>query len=438
MQLEQFANENLSHYSYAVLSEYEKKMILIDPGRDLSPYYNFAQLYEAQITGVILTHLHSDFVSGHRELQQATGATLYISPKAQAQFPHVPLQEGDQLRLGKIELEIWETPGHSPESISIVARYGKRTVAVFTGDTLLHGEVGRPDYPAPLQETLWEQGCRELFHSTHQRLATLPDSVKVYPAHGAGYLQCRSVSNARGSNMGAEKRSNFALQPMSEEAFCRYLNKDRLVLPAHMGYIRSLNRRGLPPLATSVQAVAWCEDNYQPEPDHLVIDVREATAFHTSHWPGAINVPLCPFFEFWLGTLIDHQEPFYLTGASAEQVQRAMVRTASIGYEQHLQGVFVTHAAQGVPSPILDYNALNGQLHAFTIVDTSCRFEQRRERPYPNAIPLPLVEWRNRIQEIPTDKSVVVCSTEGPSTIVSSLLSRLLPVKVFDLGQTAR
>lgn len=212
MKIEQYVDENLSQFSYAILSEYESSMILIDPAREIKPYLDYADKQQAQITGIIETHPHADFVSGHLELHQTTGATIYSSKLVKAAYPHQTFDDGDVITLGKIRLKAWNTPGHSPDSVSVVLEHEGKNVAVFTGDTLFIGDCGRPD----LRETTGtltakrEELAAAIYRSL-RRLATLNDDVLVYPAHGEGTLCGKSLSDATESTIGAEKSANWSL-----------------------------------------------------------------------------------------------------------------------------------------------------------------------------------------------------------------------------------
>ncbi len=221
MRIKQFEDKNLSHYSYAILSECEKKIILIDPARNTQPYLDYAKENNAQITGVIETHPHADFVSSHLELHETTGAIIYTSKVVDAFYPHQTFDEGQSIQLGKIKLSAINTPGHSPDSISIVLEHDGKQKAVFTGDTLFIGDCGRPDLreDAGKIQTTRAELAKQIYHSLRDKLMKLDDEILVYPAHGAGTLCGKNLSKESNSTIGKEKQTNWSLQEATEEDF---------------------------------------------------------------------------------------------------------------------------------------------------------------------------------------------------------------------------
>ena len=224
MEIKQFEDKNLAHYSYAIVSNEE--VALIDPSRNPQLYYDFAKQHHAKITTVIETHPHADFVSCHLEINKTTEAKIYVSKLLSAEYTHQTFDDGDVIKLGNIALKALNTPGHSPDSISIVAidENGKQQ-AVFTGDTLFIGDCGRPDLreSAVAITAARQELAKQMYHSLRNKLMTLPDDVLVYPAHGAGSLCGKGLSAANTSTIGAEKSSNWSLQNMSEEDFVKEL-----------------------------------------------------------------------------------------------------------------------------------------------------------------------------------------------------------------------
>jgi glyoxylase-like metal-dependent hydrolase (beta-lactamase superfamily II) len=217
MQIKQFEDKNLSHYSYAVLSDCEKKMIVIDPARNAKQYFDFAKENDAQITGIIETHPHADFVSGHYELHHTTGATIYTSKEVHAFYPHQAFDEDQTIQLGEIKLTALNTPGHSPDSISILLEHKGKQKAVFTGDTLFIGDCGRPDLregAGNIQTTRTELATK-MYHSLRDKLMKLEGDVIVYPAHGAGTLCGKNVSKESSSTIAEEKKTNWCLWSFS-------------------------------------------------------------------------------------------------------------------------------------------------------------------------------------------------------------------------------
>ena len=254
MQIKQFEDKNLSHFSYAVLSESESKIVLIDPARNPAQYYDFAEKHNADITGIIETHPHADFVSSHLEIHQTTGAIIYVSKLVDALYPHHPFDEGQFLEIGKIKLSAINTPGHSPDSISILLEHDGKQKAVFTGDTLFIGDCGRPDLRegAGKLQVARNELARQMYHSLRNKLMNLNDDVLVYPAHGAGTLCGKSLGEANSSLIGEEKKSNWSLQQQTEDEFVKKLLSDQPFVPSYFAYNVELNSKGAAPFEKSV------------------------------------------------------------------------------------------------------------------------------------------------------------------------------------------
>src|SRR6202142_3838802 len=268
--LKQFYLNCLAHASYLIGDETTGTAAVVDPQRDIDRYLEFAAEHQLNIKHVILTHLHADFVAGHLELRDRVGATIYLGAKAQAEYRFTPLSEGSVIELGRIRLEALETPGHTPESISIVVydleRSATQPYAVLTGDTLFIGDVGRPDLRAALGWSPPQLGGM-LFDSLHTKLLPLPDQSLVYPAHGAGSLCGKSLSKETVSTMGEKRRLNYALQPMSKQAFLQVVTADQPEAPAYFTYDAVLNSEERPTLDQTLARVA-------PMTLHQVLDFQ--------------------------------------------------------------------------------------------------------------------------------------------------------------------
>ncbi|RYE03615.1 MAG: MBL fold metallo-hydrolase, partial [Sphingobacteriaceae bacterium] len=345
MKIEQFEDVQLSHYSYAVLSECEAEIVLIDPARNINPYLAYAEVNQAKIIGVIETHPHADFVSGHLELYKITGATLYCSKLLAATYPHKTFDDGEEISFGKIKLKALNTPGHSPDSISIVLQHNGKDHAVFTGDTLFIGDCGRPD----LRETAGtltatrEDLAKLMYHSLRQKLMVLADDVWVYPAHGAGTLCGKALSEANSSSIGAEKISNWSLGDLSEEEFVKALLEDQPFVPKYFPFDVELNKKGAPVLAEAIQKIKIKSgaDLSFLNPKTLIIDTRPAEVFQRGHLPNSINLLTSGKLETWLGAIIAPGTPFYLAAAGEEQLREVLNRVAKIGYESFVEAGFV-------------------------------------------------------------------------------------------------
>jgi hydroxyacylglutathione hydrolase len=442
MKIRQFEDKHLSHYSYAIVSECEQKMILIDPARDVQPYITYAKEMGATIVGVIETHPHADFVSSHLEIFQTFGATIYTSKLVNAAYPHKGFDEGQSIEIGKIQLSAINTPGHSPDSISILLVHQGKPKAVFTGDTLFVGDCGRPDLRegSGKMQAKREDLARLMYHSLREKLAVLPDDVIVYPAHGAGTLCGKNLSKESNSTIGKEKQSNWSLQEATEERFVENLLADQPFVPAYFPYNVELNRQGASNMHQSIAAIHISEEKDNLDPLSWVVDVRKEEDFKAGHLPHAINLMEDGKFETWLGSIIKPGEKFYLAGTNKAQVQRMIQRAASIGYESAVIEGLLVHSGKETETKI-DLPSFERQLDAYTIVDVRNTSEINQEKIFPNSISIPLAEVRESVHKIPTDKPIVVhCAGGYRSAAASSLIHSTLngKVSVMDLGEAVK
>jgi glyoxylase-like metal-dependent hydrolase (beta-lactamase superfamily II)/rhodanese-related sulfurtransferase len=322
----------LSHASYYLGSGDEA--VVIDPQRDVQQYLDEADANGQKIKYVIETHSHADFVSGHLELAKKTGAQIVFGERANTQFPALKVKDGDTLRVGSIELRFLETPGHTPEGITVLAKDLENPSAplkMFTGDTLFIGDVGRPDLVGSKGFTA-EEMASMLYDSLHQKILQLPDETEVYPAHGAGSLCGKSLSKDKWSTLGEQKRTNYALKPMTKDEFIRIVTADQPEVPAYFPVSASQNLKGASEL----------EELPKPEPldseaiqhfDGVVIDVRTADKFGGGHIPNSINIGLGGQFASWAGTMIPVGTPVAIVAETKEQVDEAFMRLARVGIE---------------------------------------------------------------------------------------------------------
>lgn len=437
MTIKQIEDKGLAHYSYIIMSE--GKIALVDPARNPQPYYEYANLHDARIVAVIETHPHADFVSSHYEIGTTKDATIYTSKLTNATYLHQTFDDGDFFKLGHITLHAMNTPGHSPDSISVLMKDETgETHALFSGDTLLVGDVGRPDLredperPGTSRQAL----AQALYQSTREKIITLPDEVLVYPTHGAGSLCGKAIGSAPSSTIGEEKKANPALQEMSEAAFVEYLLAEQPFIPVYFVYNVALNKKGAPPFKASTLAVPPLPPHYTLEKGAIVIDTRSAAAFKASHVPGAINVQNEIKFETWLGSIVRPDELFYLVAADLEAQKEIIGKTAKIGYETNIQGVLINPDCATETSVALDLNDFNQNPGNYTILDVRNPDEVSAHQPFPEGLHIPLPELRYRLPEIPTDKPVVVhCASGYRSAIGSSLLARKIhKVPIYDLG----
>ncbi|HJT16577.1 MAG TPA: MBL fold metallo-hydrolase [Thermoanaerobaculia bacterium] len=414
MQLKQFYLGCLAHASYLIADGGEAAVI--DPQRDVDQYLAEAKRQNVRIKYVIETHLHADFVSGHRELASRTGAQIVIGAEANAAFPHVAVRDGDTLRIGSIELRAIATPGHTPESISWLLIEEGRPSRVFTGDTLFIGDVGRPDLAGGRGFTP-EMMAAMMYESLRKKLLTLPDDVEVWPAHGAGSACGRNISSETSSTIGIQRRTNYALQPMSREEFVTLMTTDFPAAPKYFARDAEINRRGARPLEEiTARPIAPGE----VARGALFLDVRDAAAFGASHIRGAINIGLRGEFASWCGTLLPADTPIILAADSAERANEAVMRLARVGIES--AAGYVTDG-EGFASESIPQISVH-ELHErrLPVIDVRRKGEYAKGH-VPGARPMPLDELPSHLHDVSGDVAVI-CASGYRSSIASSLLQR--------------
>src|SRR6202046_2117513 len=308
MVLKQYYLGYLAHASYLLGDETSSTAIIVDPQRDIQQYLADAEKWGLQIRHVFLTHFHADFVAGHLELRDRCGAAIHPGARAQAEYAFVPMQDGDTLECPGLRLQVLETPGHTIESISILVFDLKKDPAkphaVLTGDTLFIGDVGRPDLRASLGWTANNLGAH-LYESLRDKLLTLPDETLVYPAHGAGSLCGKKLSSDTVSSLGDQRRFNYALQPMSEEAFVRLVTADQPDAPPYFTYDAILNTRERATLDRNLEQVHrpidLAEVLEMGDAGAQILDVRDPAEYAKGHLPGSINIGLGGQYATWAG-----------------------------------------------------------------------------------------------------------------------------------------
>jgi glyoxylase-like metal-dependent hydrolase (beta-lactamase superfamily II) len=333
MYFEQFFLGCLAHASYMLGSQGEA--IVVDPQRDVDLYLKAAEEHGLRIRHVFETHLHADFVSGHRELAERTGATIYIGAQAGARFPHVALRDGFELGVGDIRISVLETPGHTPESVCLVVHDLEKSSApwaVLTGDTLFLGDVGRPDLSKTHSA---QQLAGMLYESLHNKVLRLPDNVLVYPAHGAGSLCGRNMRAERSSTIGTERLTNYALQINTRDEFVRQLTANLPARPDYFAQDAEINREGAPALGelTELPAITPQELKSLLEQGVDALDVRPGEQFARGHVPGSISIALSGQFASWAGAVLGLSSRPVLIAETPEQLAEARMRLARIGLE---------------------------------------------------------------------------------------------------------
>ncbi len=442
MYFEQFYLGCLAHASYMLGSEGEA--VIVDPQRDVEIYLEAAQKQGLQIRHIFETHLHADFVSGHQELAERSGAKIYLSRAAGATFPHVDVDDGFTLDAGKLEFEVLATPGHTPESISLLVtdeENAQKPWAVLTGDTLFIGDVGRPDL-SPAHTPAQLAGM--LYDSLQQKLMTLPDGVLVYPAHGAGSLCGRNMRAERFSTIGTERLTNYALQIKDRDEFVRQMTSN---LPARPDYFladAAINRTGAVALGDlpELKPIAAPEVKKMMESGATALDVRPGEQFIAAHVPGSVSIPLSGQFASWAGAVLGLGSRLILVADTAEQVSEARVRLARVGIENvagYLQdgvagwrqaGFAVGHVPQITAQELASRLAKGG----IEVLDV------RREAEFQaghieGADWHPLDRFKAALPEISKDVPVAVhCKSGYRSLIACSLLQRAGYHNVVDVA----
>jgi hydroxyacylglutathione hydrolase len=432
MYFEQFYLGCLAHASYLLASEGEA--VVVDPQRDVELYLAAAAQQGVAIRHIVETHLHADFVSGHKELAARTGAKIYIGAEAGAMFSHVPVGDGYELRFGKASIRVRETPGHTPESICLVVTDEEKSPApwaVLTGDTLFIGDVGRPDL-SPRHTPAQLAGL--LYDSLHQKLLALADDVLVYPAHGAGSLCGKNMRAERSSTIGTERLTNYALQIKSREEFITQLTRNLPARPEYFVKDAEINRAGagalsdLPPL----RPVTPAELNAMLSGGEIALDVRPGDEFAAGHVPGSVNIALSGQFASWAGAVLGLSAHPVLIGDSDSQLEQARLRLARVGIEVldgYLDGGIPAWKKSGFALATIS-QLTAGEIDARLKLNDVQVLDVRREPEWDaahieNATWWPLDNFRVSPPELDHNAPIAVhCKGGYRSMIASSLLQR--------------
>lgn len=426
MHFRQFYIGCLAHASYLIGDGGEA--VVVDPSRDVEMYLEEAEAHGLTIRWVLETHLHADFVSGHRDLAARTGATIAIGARAEAAYPHRALREGDELLVGDVRIRSLETPGHTPESLSfVVYEHLADTVpwGVLTGDTLFVGDVGRVDILSSRLPVRDLAGL--LYDSVHDKLLTLPDDTRVYPAHGAGSLCGRSIGKETWSTIGRERVMNPALRVMSREDFVADITRDVPETPSYFLHSRDLNKAGPAIRADRPMPPAIAPEDFAARVRATVLDTRSNAAYGADHPAGALHVSLDGQYASWVGTLVDPDSALVLV-ADPERAEEAVLRLARVGVES------VVGLLEGGPEEWRKAGVSLARIPQEPVA-TARRpgrrvLDVRRRREWDlfhleDAAHIPLAELPNRVGEL--DRSaewLVMCASGFRSGIACSVLER--------------
>jgi hydroxyacylglutathione hydrolase len=448
MILKQFYLGCLAHASYLIGDETTHAAVVVDPQRDIDQYLAFAAEHGLEIRHVVLTHFHADFLAGHLELRDRTGARIYLGSAARAEYAFTSLRDGDAIELGRVRLTALETPGHTAESISILVfdldKDAHTPYAVLTGDTLFVGDVGRPDLRVALGWSATDLGGL-LYDSLQTKLLALPDDSLVYPAHGAGSLCGKALSQETFSTIGEQRRSNYALQPMSKAAFIDLVMADQPDAPAYFvydGVLNSKERQTLDDvLARELRPLSLDRVLELDAQGSQLLDTREPAEYAAGHLAGSINIGLGGQYATWAGTILSRERPIVIIASPGAERESAL-RLGRIGFDQvegYLQGGLaslesrpdLTRTTTRVAPALAAERIANGEL---LTVDVRTPNEREVKR-IPESVGIPLNRLTDRLGELPKNRPLLVhCAGGYRSSIAASLLQNAGFADVVELA----
>jgi glyoxylase-like metal-dependent hydrolase (beta-lactamase superfamily II)/rhodanese-related sulfurtransferase len=437
MFFKQFYLGCLAHASYLIGSDGEAAVV--DPQRDVDQYIDEAGTQNLRIKYIIETHLHADFISGHRELTARTGAQIVFGEKAGAAFAHRAVKEGDELHIGHVKLRMMETPGHTPESICVLVvdtEVSDEPQKVLTGDTLFIGDVGRPDLAGGKGYTPQEMAGM-MYDSLHNKLLKLNDTVEVYPAHGAGSMCGKNLSSETSSTLGQQRQFNYALQPMTKSQFVKMMTTDLPEAPAYFAKDAEINRAGAAAMdqLPQPQALTPAEVFKRAQDGAIILDVRSAAEFGAGHVPASLNIGLGGQFASWAGSLIPLSSAIVIVAESEEKVGEAQLRLARVGLENvdgFLAGGIFSWDRNGfevAAVPQISVSELKDLIKTQTDLQV---IDVRRPPEYqsghaPGAITAPLAKLREMLPNLQLDSAkptAVICAGGYRSSAATSILQQ--------------
>ena len=438
----------LAHASYLIGDEKTKTAVVVDPQRDIDQYLEDAEENQLNIKHVFLTHFHADFVAGHLELRDKVQASIHLGAKAQAEFPFIPEKDGSRLEMGDVRLEFLETPGHTPEGLSILVfdlnEDPDKPKIVLTGDTLFIGDVGRPDLMA--SEGISEKELAGmLYDSLRDKLMKLPAETLVYPAHGAGSLCGKQLSEDTVSTIGRQLASNYALQPMSREGFISLVTENLPQAPQYFSYDARLNKKERPSLDQSLKsglkALTLNEVLDKQRQGCQLLDTRPELDFSAAHLRGAVQVGLGGKFATWAGIVLDPQKPIVIIAEPGTEFESEM-RLGRIGFDNvngYLKdGMKALEGSPGLLESVASWTSQdllesmqNDTTPHILDVRTPSEFAKAHIKGASN---IPLSDLNKQEDKLPKDQSLVVhCKSGYRSTIACSILQKEGYSKVINL-----
>lgn len=434
MLLKHYFLEKIAHSSYILAGE--QSCAVIDPRRDVDIYINEARELGVDITHILETHLHADFISGHMDLAAKTGAKIYAPKSGRFKFEHVPLAEGDSIDIEDMHLDILETPGHTPEHIIYVVTdksQGNSPIGVFAGDVLFVGDVGRPDLFPDIAKEL----AGNLFHSLHDKLLRLPDYCEVYPAHGAGSLCGRSIGAKWTTTIGYERRYNASLQINDKNEFIRSLTSDMPPAPDHFSRCSDINRNG-PVLVSKLPVLEGLRPAdflmRMQQKVNEVLDVRTYAAFAGLNIPRSWHLDLKGNFPTFAGWVMPADHDILLVADSYQQAVAANTWARRVGVDRvvaYLKGGMANWATDGnkidhvhLISAESLYNRITTGITTISLVDVRTPNEFA-DTHIEGAINIPAPDLRTRYKELNPDKpTYLICGTGNRSSLAASILKR--------------
>ena len=338
MQLKQYYLGCLAHASYMIADERTGVAAIVDPQRDIQQYLDDAEANGWKIQYVFLSHFHADFLAGHIELREKTGAHIYLGARAEAEYEFNPVKDGDVIEFGDVRIRVMETPGHTPEGISLqvfdLTNSDAEPHAVLTGDTLFIGDVGRPDLLASIGVTADE--LADMLYDSVNRLRKLPDATLVYPAHGAGSMCGKALAKETFSTIGEQKKFNYALQPMSRDEFKAIVTEDQPEVPDYFVHDAILNRQDRASLEetmkTSLKPLSVEDVLRLQNSGAQVVDVRDAVDYEGAHLRNVTNIALDGKYATWCGTVLNHDDPIVVIAETGGE-EEAVMRLGRIGFD---------------------------------------------------------------------------------------------------------
>lgn len=433
MIIQQIFTGGLAHSSYILGGQ--KICAIVDPRRDIGVYLDVSKSFGWQITHILETHLHADFISGHLDLAKTTGAKIYAPKAGNCLFDHIAVAEGDAFYIEDIEIKVLETPGHTPEHVSYIIidhSRGSEPTAAFTGDTLFVGDAGRPDIFPDIADDLASQ----LFHSLHEKLSALPDFCEVYPAHGAGSLCGRAMGAKRTSTIGYEKKYNYALLTKDQEKFVSLFTTDMPEAPDHFSRCSEINRKGphlvkeLPVMAPS-NPFSFVEKARNRQTS--ILDIRSYDTFGGQHIAGAYHIDATGNFSTYSGWVLPPENDLMIVSTTREQAQEAVIALQRVGLDRtvgYLDGGMFEWAKSGLPADhvnqlsALELHKMMTDGSPMTLVDVRAKTEYEAGH-IEWAINMPVADLRTRFIELDRKKPVVlICSTGIRSSLGASLLKQ--------------